>query len=297
MGGKPSALRRGAVVTVKSIGEIQSTLDQGGMLDGIPFQAEMRNYCGKKLKVLKAVDRLYVEGDGLAAIGNIALLEGARCDGKAHSECKRRCMLLFKTQWLRMEEDCNPASEDTEEPADAEIESSLAPCIGQRCVLQRAVKPLRYRHLRQYTRGINWPMFVFLSNRNSRWYLRKMVDSLFRRVHAPSRPVDAPKPEAPSLAPGDIVEVRSKEEILATLNRKARCRGLAFVGSMVRYCEGRYRVLDRVSRLIDERSNTMREVSDGVILEDVTCTGEAYGGCPRQCYWLWRECWLKKVDS
>lgn len=97
------------------------------------------------------------------------------------------------------------------------------------------------------------------------------------------------------LEPGEVVEVRDPNEILATLDSKGRNRGLSFVGSMLKYCGGRYRVLARPTCVVDEKSGTLRATQDIVLLEGVTCDGISYRGCPRQCYWFWRESWVKRI--
>ncbi len=57
-----------------------------------------------------------------------------------------------------------------------------------------------------------------------------------------------------NLQSGDTVEVRSPEEIAPTIDENGRTRGLWFDWEMVPYCGGRYRVKDRVERIIDERT-------------------------------------------
>ncbi|MCL4499873.1 MAG: hypothetical protein M1335_06505 [Chloroflexi bacterium] len=99
------------------------------------------------------------------------------------------------------------------------------------------------------------------------------------------------------LEPGEIVEVRTRNEILATLNSKGRNRGLSFVGSMLKYCGGTFRVLARPGRAIDEKTGKLRDVRDAVLLENIVCDGISYQGCPRRCYWFWREAWLKRVGA
>jgi hypothetical protein len=97
------------------------------------------------------------------------------------------------------------------------------------------------------------------------------------------------------LQPGELVEVKSREEIEATLDALGRNRGLGFGGEMLQYCGRQFRVAHRVERLIVEWTGQMRQVGNTVALEGVTCQGRAMRGCPRSCYQLWREIWLKRV--
>lgn len=98
-----------------------------------------------------------------------------------------------------------------------------------------------------------------------------------------------------NLQPGELVEVKRKEEILATLDFDGRNRGLGFDPEMQKYCGGRYRVLKRLDNMINEETGQMRQIANTVILEGVVCNGEFHGGCQRTCYCLWREIWLKRV--
>ena len=100
--------------------------------------------------------------------------------------------------------------------------------------------------------------------------------------------------------PGDLVEVKSKAEIEQTLGVNSRNRGLWFDVEMLPYCNGRFRVLRRAERLIDEKSGKMIRLSnDCLILDGVTCSGDfslKKRLCPRAIYPYWREIWLKKMD-
>jgi hypothetical protein len=99
-----------------------------------------------------------------------------------------------------------------------------------------------------------------------------------------------------NLEPGEFVQVRSKAEILATLDRRNKNRGLLFDGEMVRYCGGTFRVLKRVHQIVDEKDGKMmRMKSPCIILEGVACVSEYHGFCPRAIYHYWREAWLQRV--
>jgi hypothetical protein len=103
--------------------------------------------------------------------------------------------------------------------------------------------------------------------------------------------------EVLSLQPGELVEVKSKEEILATLDKNNKNRGLSFDVEMLHYCGRRARVLRRVDRVIDEKTGRMIHIKgDCIILENFTCTGHYYHYCPRGTYPYWREIWLKRVE-
>jgi hypothetical protein len=103
--------------------------------------------------------------------------------------------------------------------------------------------------------------------------------------------------EVLNLQPGELVEVKSKEEILRTLDKNNKNRGLKFDIEMLRYCGQRARVLRRVDHIIDEPTGKMMHfANDCIILDGVACRSEYYGFCTRSTYPYWREIWLKRVE-
>lgn len=99
------------------------------------------------------------------------------------------------------------------------------------------------------------------------------------------------------LQPGELVEVKSEEEIRATLDEHDRCRGLTFVfPEMSKYYGARLRVLKRVEQVFLEESRQGRKLKNTVLLEGVNCQGIGIG-CDRSCYLFWREVWVKRVEG
>lgn len=97
------------------------------------------------------------------------------------------------------------------------------------------------------------------------------------------------------LRAGDWVEVRSKEEILRTLDRNGRLEGLPFMPQMFEYCGRRLRVYKRAHKTCDTVNQTGgRRLARAVHLE-TRCDGEAYGGCHAGCLIFWKEDWLRQV--
>ena len=77
-----------------------------------------------------------------------------------------------------------------------------------------------------------------------------------------------------SLVPGELVEVKSHAEILATLNGDAKNRGMRFDIEMRRPAAAAFGVLRRVETIIDEHTGKMMSLpNDCVILAGVTCVG------------------------
>jgi hypothetical protein len=99
------------------------------------------------------------------------------------------------------------------------------------------------------------------------------------------------------LQPGEFAQVKSREEILATLDLRNRNRGLLFDSEMLRYCGGTYRVIKRVHQIVDEKTGkTLRMKSPCIILEGSACVSEYHRHCPRAIYHYWREAWLRRVE-
>lgn len=103
-----------------------------------------------------------------------------------------------------------------------------------------------------------------------------------------------------NLQPGEWVRVRPYEEILATLDTNNRNRGLFFDAEMVPYCGKTYKVLKRVTKILDEKTGKMLEMKNPcIILDDVYCRSaysECRMFCPRAIYSYWRELWLERIS-
>ena len=98
------------------------------------------------------------------------------------------------------------------------------------------------------------------------------------------------------LLPGDLVEVRSEAEILATLNEKGTLDNLPFMPEMLKFCGKSFRVSARAFKTcVDDQE--MRQLENTVFLEEARCDGSSHGGCGRACLIFWNEAWLKRSDS
>ena len=98
------------------------------------------------------------------------------------------------------------------------------------------------------------------------------------------------------LAAGDWVEVRSKEEILRTLDKDGRRQGLPFMPQMFKYCGQRFQVYKRAHKTCNTIETGGRRLADGIHLS-LRCDGQAYGGCQAACLIFWKEAWLKPVTA
>lgn len=100
-----------------------------------------------------------------------------------------------------------------------------------------------------------------------------------------------------NLKPGELVEVKSEEEILATLDEWGKNKGLSWMEDMHKFCGKRFRVFKRLERMLLESTGEFRKVKNTVLLEGVMCDGQNFYGCDRSCFHFWREAWLKRVEE
>jgi len=109
---------------------------------------------------------------------------------------------------------------------------------------------------------------------------------------------DARQSVVAALEPRDLVRIRSREEIQATLDRWNQLRGCAFMEEMWRHCGTTQRVYKRVERFMDERDYLVKRCKGIVILEGVMCEGtKDFGPCDRSCFYFWREEWLERLHG
>ena len=95
--------------------------------------------------------------------------------------------------------------------------------------------------------------------------------------------------------PGDLVKVRSLDEILATLDEKGTLGKLPFMPEMREFCGRQFRVSRRAFKTCVDDTE-MRQIDDTVFLEEVRCGGEAHGGCDKSCLIFWKEAWLQPAS-
>jgi len=296
-------LSPGEVVEVRSEKEILASLDENGTLEGLPFIAEMRKYCGRRFRVLKHVTNIIVEGVGAGRIRNTAVLAGVTCDGQANEECRRTCPLLWKEAWLKRVNGNNAQNgmvESTHLATENKLDLPEVKSVCQSVNLLKATSPIRKWDFRQYV----WDMTSGTYQPTER--IHSILDSLSLRIQrllVGERPplLGGRLKRTPSatlnLQLGELVEVKSKEEILATLDFKGRNRGLHFTPEMVKYCGKRFRVLKQLDKMVNEKTGELRKISNTVLLQGSTCDGKAHRGCQRLCYCLWREIWLRRGND
>ena len=314
---RPERLRRGDVVRVRDAAEILATLDADGCLEGVPFMPEMLRFVGRRLTVQAQVERAcdtISRSSRVRRMPETVLLADTRCSGSAHGGCQARCLMYWKEAWLCRVDDAQQ-SQPTDGGGAAELESVARGATRtvrdgeevyrcQATEYPRATQELGWWDVRSFLRELtsgNVGMFRF-----ARTAVVIVVDEVRRRLglgsNLPVRPSGDGKARVTlDLRPGELVRVRSRADIEATLDERCKNRGLSFDHEMVPYMGGTYRVLDRIERFIDERTGRMVELkSDCIALEGVVCSSYcSYGRwfCPRAIHSWWREAWLSRVDG
>lgn len=328
---KMPSLRVGDVVEVLSAKEILATLDDKGELENLPFMPEMLQFCGRRMTVHKSAHKLcdYIRAGGLLWMNNAVHLTGARCSGQAHGGCQTACSLYWKEAWLRR---VTPAEVDrSDRSADSEIakiDVSVLEGASRKepdadgierysCqateMLRAAPDCIRFWQVDQYVadvktrnvglfpllRGILFHLFNVYQDRSRRILPRWLqIKEGMAWGFVKGRAVGRTPTAALDLQVGEVVRIKSKDEIASTLDVKRLNRGMGFEEEMARYCGRTARVLRRVDRCIDDRSGRLLTMKyPCIVLEGVVCGGVYHDNCPREFIPFWREIWLERVES
>ncbi len=188
-----------------------------------------------------------------------------------------------------------------------------------------ATRPLAWWDLRQYIEdyrsgnvglgrilsGFIYSIYYHLSQAGiglgpaMRWFYNKfhpvLGGTLFPRKPG-LIPEGTPTPSGTlNLQPGELVRVKSHEEILKTVDSGNKNRGMYWDAELVPYCGGTYRVLKSVTKIIDEKTGKMLEMKNPcIILDSVVCQArysQCRMLCPKEMYPYWREIWLERVAA
>jgi hypothetical protein len=321
-------LRAGDLVEVRTPDEILATLDERGELENLPFMPEMLAFCGRRLTVRKVAHKACdtISASGMRRMTNAVHLTNSRCDGSAHGGCQTACSFYWKEQWLRRVDPESPSSPDAPQQQRhtlqiLEVNSRKQPGpdgqVQYSCqateLLRAAPTCLPFRELGQYVQDVR------VGNAGPLAVLRAFGVGLFNRMQSGSKKL-LPKRlwfrhglrwrfleggvvgRTPTgkldLQPGEVVRIKSKNEILATLDEKLLNRGMGFDEEMSRFCGQTAVVQSRVERCIDEKTGQMLTMkSPCIILEGIFCAGAYNANCPRAFVPFWREIWLERVSD
>jgi hypothetical protein len=98
---------------------------------------------------------------------------------------------------------------------------------------------------------------------------------------------------------GDLVEVKTPDEIFQTLDAEGALDHLPFMPEMLEFCGQRFRVSRRALTMCFSGPGSPRGfgADDVVTLDSVRCSGADHDGCQKACMIFWREAWLRKVET
>lgn len=328
-------------VEVRSKEEILSTLDRSGRLDGLPFMPQMFKHCGQRFRVqnsaYKSCDTVSGDYAGLRLPDAVHL--DIRCDGQAYGGCQAGCLIVWKNAWLKPVNGPDEApfatpSHGHHSCTDADVHAATqrkdvdgeTRYSCQATELLNYTTPMKWWDARQYVeaytsgnrtlpqigRGL-WYLFYYYGTlafsdrwgRPGRW-LYDRFQAATGGVPFPRRKGKIPAGQSTprtdlGLQPGDLVRVKSYDEILATLDARLSNRGMTFDAELVPYCGKVFRVAVSVERFVDEKTGRMRRMkTPAVILDGVVCNA-LYSGrrifCPRAIFLWWREIWLERIST
>jgi len=98
---------------------------------------------------------------------------------------------------------------------------------------------------------------------------------------------------------GDVIRIRSKENISKSLDYINKLEGCLFMEQMWKYCDSKFIVIKVVNNFFDEHKYKMFKthsplyILDGLICNGVVDTFDHR--CDHSCYFLWHEKWLEKT--
>jgi hypothetical protein len=313
--------RKGESVQIRSADEILSTLDSDGTVDGVIFMPEMLQFAGREFRVQSSAHKTCDGSGEILQMEKTVHLEGLKCDGSAHGGCQAGCLLFLREEWLRPASEPQPpaASAMTNEAALAVLmpnthrtnDSGESVYRCQATDVRRAARTLPQYDPRQYVRDLtsgNVTLRVFVVGLIV--YAFKKYQLITERFLPRRLRIHGGKPypfyqgtgtgaRTPivDVAPGQVVEIRQKAEIMPTLGPENRNRKLWFDPEMVPHCGKRAPVNRHVQRIIDETTGKMIKLSDCVALDNIVCQGIYHRFCPRSLDQYWRSAWLRPVND
>jgi hypothetical protein len=316
--GPSSHFRAGDLVAVRAPHAILKTLDANGTLDNLPFMPEMLEFCGRRFRVLNRVVQSTIDGAFLGhhaesfvrefKNNDVVILQGVRCSGAGHDGCQRGCAIFWKDSWLEKvdnsDHDCAPQKDSLNvEPDELCILKTKTASGKYFCQSSEFLKATLNLSSGQRIRKC---FSAVAAGNISVWgMLKRILEWMWWRAYTRvigqhvRGTVEKTPTESLGLKSGDLVEIKSLPEIVATLNKDGRNRGLHFSADQRPFCGGQFRVRSRADNFIAEGTGEMKHFRNTVMLEDVLCDSAcfAFGGCYRADLLYWREIWLRRVEA
>jgi len=327
--------RAGELVEVRSREEILATLGPDGRMPGdrMPFMPEMLQFCGRRFRVANVAHKTCDTATLLMGrqMRDAVFLEDLRCDGSAHGGCQARCLLFWKTQWLKpVQPGLRPgpkvkcSERQLHDATRAVMPNGETRFYCQATEHWAASEPLRAMAMSHFiadvrSRNAKLKDVVRVVGLHLVWRLRflkrgwRLSVWLYDRLHRlltgrpdPFRggviPDGASTPESKlDLQPGEWVEVKSHDEILQTVTVGLQNHGMKYNAEMTPFCGQRFRVAQRVHQIIEEQSGRMITMKNPCItLDGVYCQAQytPYSLlCSRRVTPYFREIWLRRAPT
>lgn len=289
-------------VYVKSKDKILKLLSPDHKKDGCLFMDQMFSFCGQSYQVKKVVYHFFDEHRYklYKTLMPLYILDDLRCNNVGESsqpKCNRSCYFLWHEGWIEDVASANPHETKKKLPN--------KPCD----MAKEKIQPIKGIPFCQLTNIHD------LAQKNS-WFndILQMCTKILRtgkrtlkfalnRVYRKLRPHTVTESQKEHISEyiqeGDIVRVKSRDEISRLLDDRDKYKRLLFIDEMYEFCDKEYKVLKLIDVFYDETQNKMCRSKNVVILENVTCSGRQRlyrMKCDRNCFFFWHTAWLKKIQ-
>lgn len=285
---KDHRFARGDTVRVKDRERISGSIQPARKTDGCLFMDQMWDYCGQTFKVSKVVDVFYDERkrEHFRPRSSIYILEGLTCEGRMGHfpfQCDRGCFILWHEDWLEKVQESQESPQSVgQQPCTAGEESP--PMCQLECISE-----IEQQNSWLYSK---WRSFIMTcstcKSRVRNTMPRHAGDSGYSKTTS-----QAPRGNRDQIHPGDMVKVRSQDEIQNTLDTSGRTRGCLFTEGMEAHCGKEYRVFRRVDHFFDEAKQKTCKCNNLFLLEGAYCNRTS---CDRNCFYFWHGSWLQKIQ-
>lgn len=99
---------------------------------------------------------------------------------------------------------------------------------------------------------------------------------------------------SPLFEPNQLIEIRSADEILASLDDNGALDGLPIMPGMLDYCGAVCRVYNQADKICATNGPTaIRSMSDAWYLDIPPCQGHSWVACDAGCRFIWKTAWIK----
>jgi hypothetical protein len=102
---------------VRSKDEIMAALGPNNKNRGLIFDGEMLQYCGRRGRVLKTVEKIIEENTGrMIRLRDCVIVDQFNCVGRYHRFCPRAIHTYWREAWLRRVDESSTAAANSAGP-------------------------------------------------------------------------------------------------------------------------------------------------------------------------------------